>query len=232
MQLRSELVAVQRHHGQPHPPGPDKGLHLKRCLVCGYTTPYKQRMQCHQRIHTGERPYKCKHCDMAFKQMPHLTEHVRIHTGERPFQCHLCPMNFTQQNALMRHLATHRGRALLPDDALTCTEQLLPISRRHGQLHPWVVRKEKYLKRCLVCGYTTPYNQRMQYHQRTHTDERPYKCNQCNKAFRQLGHLNDHIRIHTGERPFQCQLCPMNFSRKNRLMNHLATHSAKTVDFS
>ncbi|XP_075729749.1 uncharacterized protein LOC119187263 isoform X2 [Rhipicephalus microplus] len=47
-----ELVSVPLHHGQPDPPGPDGGLHLKRCLVSGYTTSFKQRMQCHQRIHT------------------------------------------------------------------------------------------------------------------------------------------------------------------------------------
>ncbi|KAL3196210.1 hypothetical protein MRX96_045302, partial [Rhipicephalus microplus] len=54
------LVSVPLHHGQPDPPGSDEGLHLKRCLVCGYTTPFKQRMQCHQRIHTELQVYPAK----------------------------------------------------------------------------------------------------------------------------------------------------------------------------
>ena len=29
-------------------------------------------------------------------------------------------------------------------------------------------------------------------HERTHTDERPYKCDVCHKAFRRQDHLRDH----------------------------------------
>lgn len=28
------------------------------------------------RIHTGEKPYKCKHCNTAFRQRHHLLSHV------------------------------------------------------------------------------------------------------------------------------------------------------------
>ena len=41
----------------------------------------KRDLTRHERIHTGEKPYKCKEYDKAFSDKGYLT-YVRIHTGE------------------------------------------------------------------------------------------------------------------------------------------------------
>ena len=48
----------------------------------------------HMKIHTGEKPHRCSHCEMAFAFKSKLTMHMSIHTGEKPYQCSHCDKAF------------------------------------------------------------------------------------------------------------------------------------------
>ncbi|XP_064477056.1 zinc finger protein 367-like [Ornithodoros turicata] len=79
--------------------------------------------------------------------------------------------------------------------------------------------------KCNVCNRVFPREKSLQAHVRTHTGEKPYKCDypNCKRSFAQSGQLKTHQRLHTGEKPFKCSHpdCLRRFTHANR---HCSTH--------
>jgi len=68
-------VGSGRPNGNPNP-AVDNRRH--ECVYCGKKFPTPSKLQRHQLIHTGEKPFSCEICCKGFTQLTHLKNHMRF----------------------------------------------------------------------------------------------------------------------------------------------------------
>lgn len=181
-------------------------LELVECKICKAKVGRKS-LVLHKRIHIKELPYKCQTCGKSFRRKSSLRYHMNTHLDKKPFACEQCPKTFGMQRSLEHHKLVHL-KGILPDD---------------DPSWKWADYKKKKVE-CDIC-FKTLNIYSLKDHKRIHANEKPFKCDVCNKSFRLKNNLRLHKMIHIDSEPkLKCAFCHYKFRTESYLKVHERLH--------
>ncbi|XP_049885262.1 transcriptional repressor CTCF-like [Pectinophora gossypiella] len=146
------------------------------CELCPAKCGRKTDLRIHiQKLHTSDKPLKCKRCGKSFPDRYSCKIHNKTHEGEKCFKCELCPYASTTLRHLKSHMLKHTDEKPFACDQCDQSFRQKQLLRRHQNLYhnpDYVAKPPK---------------------EKTHT------CHECQRSFARKGNLIRHLAIHDPE---------------------------------
>ncbi|XP_077383751.1 uncharacterized protein LOC144022647 isoform X2 [Festucalex cinctus] len=195
---------------------------MLKCAICSRTYKFMSQYIIHQRIHTGERPFKCPECKRGFSKKSNLNLHLKTHIKNKEELVflsndkYLSPMKMPTKKQ-DKHLSPMKVPTKKPE------QEVLKLSQddSHVETLPTASAPEKSeSKVCQYCGKSFRFQSALTRHERVHTREKPYKCHICGKAFGQLYFLRVHELTHWSVKRYNCSRCKKSFGHYSNARKH------------
>ncbi|XP_036932041.1 zinc finger protein 728-like [Acanthopagrus latus] len=182
------------------------------------------QMREHIRGSGGRKPFRCSMCPKKFRFKRALNTHIT--------KMHKDQVNTSQANAILswtlRSEKTEENKEVLispcKDTSQASNRNNIKRKSKHDR-KPGVIWKEMGTLcpdgyTCLKCPKVTKTKYLLIAHFRSHTGEKPFKCDHCAAKFRCVWQRNNHRKKCTGIL-FQCEKCDKKFLSKTKYDRHV-----------
>ncbi|KPI92261.1 hypothetical protein RR46_13482 [Papilio xuthus] len=164
--------------------------------------------------------FKCEECNKRFTFEDTYKSHLENEHSKTPgsVTCDLCPVSCPNKKVLSKHIENYHGR-----DMFMCPHCDKLFTR---QTH---VMRHMSQKGCggqislytCECGYATFTLEVLRRHILTHVEDKPHKCEMCDRSYIQRIQLQKHMERHYG---YICGECGHNANTKAGLLIHKREH--------
>lgn len=191
--------------------------------------------KCRKLCETRRLPHVCSMCCQTFGSKFELVKHKCDRTlkvfdkrvGLRECKQHECDVCHKTVGSKAA-LCNHKRYEHEQSEVYVCEFCGKGIRLKNNfETHTWTHTGQKPF-RCDVCDKAFNRSFNLSMHKRTvHDCEKPYKCGTCEKAFGHRSHLKSHVLIHTGFKPHKCDLCNKAFYEVSALKKHQFVHAGE-----
>ncbi|XP_055678431.1 transcription factor grauzone-like [Lutzomyia longipalpis] len=209
------------NHKKTHLPEEEKPF---ACDHCPRRFCWKTAYQVHQLTHQEKEERKqfvCHICGHSYNTPGGLCTHKkRVHTDSKtePHVCHICAKKFATRTGLNEHMSTiHQPRERGQLQCQECGKWLMNSRclKSHMILHSSAIFS------CTICDYTTKKKSLLRRHNLTqHSDEKPFVCTICSRAFKLKRALTVHMAQHESTKQYKCNFCERVFNSSTNFYTH------------
>uniref|UniRef100_A0A182WF22 Uncharacterized protein n=1 Tax=Anopheles minimus TaxID=112268 RepID=A0A182WF22_9DIPT len=195
-----------------------KNIRTHLCYICGK---FVFHIPDHMLSHSKQPQFSCDRCPFTSTRKSNLKLHVEnVHLKKVVRRCEKCDRGFSYVDSYRAHMRAKHNIG----EHFECKICSMKFRHRSG-LNGHINRKHNEESNCTCpeCGFVCQDKKGLRDHSRVHSNEKPFACKFCPKAFKSPYARRSHELIHQGV-VFSCTLCEKSYRYKSQLIDHMKKH--------